>query len=480
MRLSTKIAYNTIIQVASKLIATALALVAVAIITRHLGQHGFGAYTTVLTFLSFFAIAADLGLTLVTVQVISQPGENEEKALANLFALRLVSAFLLLGLAPVAVLFFPYSTTIKLGVLIGTLSFLCVALNQVLVGLFQKKLRMDKVSIAEITGRVVVVAGVAWMAWAQWGLLAAVWATVAGNVISCALHFLFARRFVRLRLEFDMAYWRKIIIRSWPLALTIIFNLIYLRTDTLLLSVINRPTDIGIINEVGLYGAAYKVIDVVVSISFIFAGIVLPIMTARFAAADRAGFYRIIQKAFNVMAILAIPLFVGTQFVAQDIMTLIAGPEFAGSGPILQVLIGAAALIFLGNIFAHAVIAAEKQKKIIWLYLFTAITSFAAYFILIPIYSYMAAAWITIYSELMVAFGSLAYVWYYTGFLPNLSVPVKSLLASGVMAAGILGLRQIGLGSLFLELPLAVIIYFASLYVLGGVTKQEFSDLLNK
>jgi hypothetical protein len=48
------------------------------------------------------------------------------------------------------------------------------------------------------------------------------------------------------------------------------------------------------------------------------------------------------------------------------------------------------------------------------------------------------------------------------------------------MAAGILGLRQIGLGSLFLELPLAVIIYFASLYVLGGVTKQEFSDLLNK
>ncbi|MBI4812347.1 oligosaccharide flippase family protein [Candidatus Falkowbacteria bacterium] len=64
MTLSARIAYNTIIQIAGKIISTALGLIAVAIMTRHLGTLGFGQYTTIITFLSFFGIIADLGLTL--------------------------------------------------------------------------------------------------------------------------------------------------------------------------------------------------------------------------------------------------------------------------------------------------------------------------------------------------------------------------------------------------------------------------------
>jgi O-antigen/teichoic acid export membrane protein len=63
MRLSTKIAYNTIAQIIGKALATILGLVAVVIMARYLGRQGFGAYTTIITFLSFFGILADLGLT---------------------------------------------------------------------------------------------------------------------------------------------------------------------------------------------------------------------------------------------------------------------------------------------------------------------------------------------------------------------------------------------------------------------------------
>jgi hypothetical protein len=54
--------------------------------TRELGQNGFGEYTTVITFLSFFAIIADLGLTLVTSQMINGKNKEEESViLGNLF-----------------------------------------------------------------------------------------------------------------------------------------------------------------------------------------------------------------------------------------------------------------------------------------------------------------------------------------------------------------------------------------------------------
>ena len=127
MRLSTKVAYNTIIQIISKIISTALGLVAIALITRYLGRVGFGQYTTIIAFLSFFGIVADLGLTLITAQMISQPGVDQDRILSNLLGLRLVTAIGFLGLAPLVILFFPYEPIIKIGVIVTTASFLFIA-----------------------------------------------------------------------------------------------------------------------------------------------------------------------------------------------------------------------------------------------------------------------------------------------------------------------------------------------------------------
>ncbi|MBU4205153.1 flippase [Patescibacteria group bacterium] len=388
MRLSTKIAYNTIIQIVSKVISTALALAAVAIITRQLGQTGFGEYTTVVTYLSFFAIAADLGLTLITVQMISKPDIDEDYVLGNLFGLRLVSALIFLAPAPLIAVFFPYSAAMKMGIIIASFSFLFIALNQVLVGVFQKNLRMDKVSIADIVSRVFLVVGIVIVYKFNYGLLSILLVTSLSSLVNFIFHFYFSRQFTIIKLRFDFRFWQEIMIKSWPLALTITLNLIYLKTDTLLLSIVDRQSDIGILAEVGLYGAAYKVIDVLVTLPFMFAGIILPILTLSWSQGKKEEFSTVLQKSFNVMAIIAIPVSLGTQLLAKDIMTLVAGPDFSGSGKILQILILAAGMIFLGNMLAHAIIAIEKQKAVIKAYLFTAVTSVIGYLLLIPLFSF--------------------------------------------------------------------------------------------
>ena len=51
-------------------------------------------------------MSADLGLTLVSAQMISDPQEDQDKTLSNLFSLRLVSALIILSLAPISVLLF--------------------------------------------------------------------------------------------------------------------------------------------------------------------------------------------------------------------------------------------------------------------------------------------------------------------------------------------------------------------------------------
>ncbi len=468
MNLASKVALNTVIQLFSKIVSIALGLATIAIMTRYLGQDGFGQYTTVITFLSFFAVAADLGLTLVTVQMISQPDADQDAILSNLFSLRLFSALALLIIAPLSIWFLPYENSIKIGVAIATASFLFPALNQILVGLFQKTLRLDKVSLAEIFSRIVLFVGTWVSIKADWGLNGILWASVASAASSFLLHYLFSLKLARISINFNWEIWRDIIRHSWPIGLTIVFNLVYLRADTLILSLFRSS------NEVGIYGATYKVIDVLITIPFIFAGIVLPIMTAGWRN-DKRQFERVLQKSFDLMAILAIPLFFGAQFLADRLMTLVAGSDFAASGPVLRILILAASIIFVGTMFSHAVIAVDKQRKIIGAYFFVAITALIGYLILIPRYSYFGAAWMTIYSELSIALASGWLVWRTSAFYPDFRIAGRALLACLPMSAWLLYAGNL---NLWLVITIACLIYFVALYLIKGITRQDVLTLM--
>ncbi|MFA5024606.1 MAG: flippase [Patescibacteria group bacterium] len=477
MSLSARIAHNTLIQICGKLVSTILGLFSLALITRYLGQTGFGEYATITTFLTFFAVIADLGLTLVTVQMISGHRDDENKILNNLFSIRLISALFFLGLAPIFVYFSPYSGEVKIGVLITAVSFIFPALNQVLVGLFQKKLSMDRASIAEVASRLALIFGILLTKKLDAGLTGVLLATVASSAISFLLHYLFALKFAVVRLNFDLSLWKKIISKSWPLAITIVLNLIYLRADTLILSFFKGA------EEVGLYVAAYKIIDVLTTLPFMFAGLILPILTAAWLENNHPYFKKVLQNSFDFMALVAIPLVVGAQFLGRPVMLFVAGRDFAAAGLILKVLIFAVAAIFLGTMFSHAVIALDKQKKMITFYIFTSLSSLAAYLILIPKFSYLGAASVTIYSEILIAGFSAYCVYKYSHFFPSLIPFTKALLAGCLMGLFLYffpAQYQNTLGGVILIIILASLIYFIGLYFLGGIKPEDLEAIFKR
>lgn len=477
MNLSSKIAYNTIIQLVGKIISTILGLIALAMMARYLGQAGFGSYITIINFVSFFAVIADLGLTLVTVQMISRPNIDERKVLNNLMGLRLVSIILFLTAAPLVAIFLPYTFAVKIGILIATLSFLFPALNQVLIGLFQKNLRMDKSVIAETVSRIILVIGIYLSIKFNWGLNGMLWATVISAGFNFIAAYLLATKFYWLKPAFDLSFWKEVIKKSWPLAITIVLNLLYLKTDTLILSLIKTP------GEVGLYGAAYRIIDVLTTLPFMFAGIILPILTLSWFEERKEYFAAVLQKSFDLMAIFSIPIIAGTLVLAKPLIVLVAGNEFADSGLILKVLIFALVAIFLGCMFAHAVIAINKQREMIKFYIFVSLSAVVLYLIFIPFFSYFGAASITIYSELAIAFFSAYVVWRYTSFIPSFKILIKSIIASIAMWASLIFIPNnfyyswIGLT---LSGFVAAFVYLISLYLIKGITKKDLKILLNK
>lgn len=468
MSLTRQVAHNTIYQAVGKVLATILGVLAIALMTRYLGQAGFGQYSTIIAFLQFFGIMVDMGLTLITVQMIAQPGADEEKIVGNIFALRFFSALIFLSLAPLVALLTPYPAIIKIGIAITALHFFFIALTQVLIGLFQKHLSTGRAAIAEVVGRIFLLAGIILAIYYSRGILWIMVAVILGSLANFLVAYWLSKKFVRIRLRFDWLIWQKILILAWPVGISIIFNLIYLKADTLILSFL-RPE-----SEVGLYGAPYRVLEILVTFPFMFVGLIMPSLTYHWASQDREKMKKIIQKAFDALALLAVPLVVGTFFLGRPIMILVAGQEFAVSGDILKILMLACGIIFLGVLFAHVIVVTNQQKRMIWGYLATAVIALAGYLIFIPKYSYWGAAWMTVVSESMIALIAFIVAYRTTKIMPSPRILIKAIIASLIMAVPLWLLDNY---SILILIPLAVLIYLPVLYLIKGFDKKVILEI---
>ena len=462
------IAKNTLIQIIGRGFSTLFGLIALAAVTRYLGQEQFGWYTTVATFLQFFAVFADFGLTLIGAQMIAEPGADEDRLVSNLFSFRLILSTLFFGSAMVAIFFFPYHMTIKLGVLVLTGAFFAMTLQNIFMGVFQKHLRMSIAAWGDALGRFIILVGYFLCIFFQLGLLPILAVSVAANATQFAFFFVAAKKIVKITWLTEWVIYKKIFSKSWPIAMSMGFNLIYLRADTIILSLVRSQA------EVGLYGAAYRVIDVAASIPVMFMGIILPHLTSAWHA-DRAKFNHYFHRAFDFMCIIALPFVLGGIYLAKPAMAFLAGAEFAESGRYLQILLIALWAIFFGALSGHAIVALNKQRLMICGYIITAALTLIGYFIFIPRYGAIGAGWMTVFSEVLILILTFIVVEKTIRVWPSFAIFNKSLISSISMLAAI---YFIPMPHFVYSLLLAVFVYCAALFLLKGMTKKMIMEII--
>jgi O-antigen/teichoic acid export membrane protein len=428
MSLTGKIAWNAAVQMSGKILSTVLGLVVIGMVTRALGPELFGRYSIALAFLQVFSVLVDMGLYIILVKKLSEDEAHSDDWASAAFTLRLITAVGFLIIAPLVGLLTHYPGDIKMGIAIATISTLAITLNQLVVGAFQKVLRMDKVMIAELAGRVVLIVSTIFVARIHPTVPWIMMTVAASSVTMFLLDLLFSRRFIHFRIRLDRPRMLTILRETWPIALSIGFNLVYFKADTLILAAV-RPSSI-----VGLYGSAYKVLEVLAAFPAMFAGLLTPILASTFAARDLGRFQSVLQKAVTNLALFALPLAVGTGFVAQQVMRIVGGVEYEGAAPALTLLMIATAAIFFGNLFANTVVAVNAQRKMLWGYAAVAVGSLIGYLLSIPRFGMTGAATMTIISEVAITFAAFWVVWRATRVKVNLLPVVRILIACLPMA----------------------------------------------
>lgn len=118
MSFTRAVAHNTAVQLVGKVVSTALGLVALALLARYLGLERYGWYATATGWLQFVGIICDFGFTVTISNMLAEPKFGKRAVLNTVFTWRLITAFVIHGLAPFIFLFFPYPAPVKLAVFI--------------------------------------------------------------------------------------------------------------------------------------------------------------------------------------------------------------------------------------------------------------------------------------------------------------------------------------------------------------------------
>ncbi|MDO8617767.1 MAG: flippase [Candidatus Uhrbacteria bacterium] len=474
MSLTRALAWNTGAQLGGKVISTIIGIVIVGLMTRLLGQEGFGAYSTANAFLQIFALLLDLGLNVTLVALLGEhAGDDayEKRCVSAFFTLRLLTGFVVLVIiAPAIAWISPYSITIKLAVFALIASFFFPSLGQIVTGVQQRHLKMHLAAIGEILGRVVLLIGLLFAGRLGWGLVPIVSFVSLASIANFAWIFFTTRKFANFRWNWDPTFWKSALHRSWPVGVTIAFGLIYFKADTLILSLMRSQA------EVGIYGAAYRVLEILITVPFMFAGILLPILAKAWVTKNQTYFSLLIARAIDVMMIFVIPLMVGTWILGTKVMMAVAGKDFALSGDVMKILVIAVAVIYLNTIFSHAVIALNVQRKMIPIYIVVALVTLVGYALFIPTYGLWAAAWLTVFSETCVGLGSLVI----THRATPITFQPKTTIAA-CFAAIIMSLVLFLLQNTWLPITIfaGILVYFFFLCAFGGVSKKTLQEILS-
>lgn len=465
-----RVLWSTASQVISRGLTVLLGLITIGVLTRSLGTAGYGQYATIFAVLGFVGTLVDLGMYLVITRRIGA-GEDPSRVVSAVLGLRLVSFVGIVIVVALADLVLPYDSIVKAGILLGTISVLGITLNQALGGLFQAKQRMDQFVVGDVLGRAVTLGLLIWFLAVGWGLLGAVWAVIFGYAGNLAVTYWFAKRYAKIRFSFERGLWEEIIREAIPVGILIIFGIIYLRIDLVIISLFRSASDVGI------YGVAEKVAEILATAPLIIMAAMLPMLSRAVAYGDTAKLRVAAHQIFQAMVLLGLGLAVGLAFVSNEAARLIGGADFAASGLPLAIVGVAAGLGFFTAFFSHLMIAYGKQRQLAFATGAVALLNIILNLLLVPRLGYLASAWITVLSEAMIVIWYAAVTRRATGYYPvarNVERVGLALLGMAVV------LWLTGSLEVLLRIVLAAAVYVGLVLALKAFQFEDAKALLER
>jgi O-antigen/teichoic acid export membrane protein len=164
---------------------------------------------------------------------------------------------------------------------------------------------------------------------------------------------------------------------------------------------------------------------------------------------------------------------------AEPIVTLLFGQEFKQAAPALPILMGAFVSISFGYLAGNMVVILELQRRFFRYAAAGLFVNASLNVVLIPRYGFLAAAWITLVTEVLVMSLTMRSVLGKLAMTPRLGRLARTLAAALGMGALTWLAKSLGVTLLGL-VAVAALSYPALLFGLGALSAEEVRSVLRK
>lgn len=365
-------------------------------IAKSLSVSDFGLYSLALSYFSIIGAVSEFGLNRFLIREVALEKQNLFSLVFNVAFLRLVLNLLAVIIIGIAIFLFDQDRArniIILLVMFATIpQVLSLTIDAIFVGL--RKLALSSVSIF-LMSSVTALTGV-FLIERGFGILGVTYALILGQIAYLIfLTFLLLQKkiiFFR-KIDPDLRMVNQVFMGSMPYGILAILALLYFRLDILLLTYLRGNF------EAGLYGVAYRFLDIVIFIPSALSAAIFPQFVKLHGNPGEIA--KLYFKSIKIMALMGLAICLAFILVLPEIFKTFL-PNYFRSIEIIKILSLSIPFMFIHIPGAQVLLSTDKfLKTVILLSLVTLSFNLILNLLFIPIYGMVAAAWITVFSEIL-------------------------------------------------------------------------------
>lgn len=387
-------------------------------VARYLGPARFGLWNYAISFAALLSVLGTLSIDNIIVRDLLKDPDKKNSLLGTCFVLRMIGAILALIITVVAAWFVRNGDTLTVVlVALSSAGFIFQSLN-VIDFYFQahlkSKLTVYAQNVAFIISTVIKI------------ILLVMHADVMAFAVVTLLELILAGVFIVIAYKFDhqnIREWtfdRKLAVRllkdSYPLILSGIAIMIYMRLDQVMLGEMIGD------EAVGIYTAAVKITEVWYFIPMSIGSSIFPAII-KSKEQGEAIYYKRLQKMYDFMSLLGLTVAIATTFLAPFVIRLLYGEAYMGAVSVLTVTIWTGISVCISTIHSRWLLLENLQKYSMIYTAFGAVANFTANLILIPRLGIVGAA----YGTLIAQFLPLVFAFMFKEVRKNLRMMVSAM-----------------------------------------------------
>ena len=431
-RILANTAYRLLADVGSKLASIAFYVV----MARELGAKSFGVFTFGLAFVILTTTLGNFGQDSVLTREVARDRTLLDRYFFNTLALKTVISAVSLALALLIAEIVGVSSETRTVLLLLGPAVVLEILMKTCFAAFQAYERLEFIPIALVTQRTVTaIAGIAALL-AGAGVVAVSAIYLAGAALGFALSLrLLLRRVVRPAFRIETGRWWPLMRAAAAIGTASVFAVVLFRADMTMLAAF-KPAAV-----VGHYGAAYRLLEATLFVSWSVGSAVYPVFSRLSPTSEPAvGF--VFERSLKLVVALTLPLAAGALVLADPVVRLVYGNEYATAANALRLLAPTIALYPVAYVAASLLVSQHRQRAMMIVYGLVALENILANFVLIPWLSLNGAALGTSLSQLLVTVALIVVAQQAAGGIQWARVAGGPILATLAATVGMVLLRD--------------------------------------